>query len=431
MELHLRYRLLFICFFLLPLQVGYAIQYQILAFRSYGDSSPRKMLLIGQVTGKGQSISTTRKRILDYDTRELVLTAKISESDGLRVGDKIFIIQKNPDHKSFKDGLIIAEAQVFSIFKTEFQGTMLKARGNIAMVTNQHYVARPDYSKERKMAFDLYKKGEKYQYTGEIDKAIRYFQESLAMDPERPESYVRLSKIFLTLEREPEARHYFKKAWERIRLFNELNTLIELPGEYLRLFADYEAQVFLGDAPNKLGYYLDILANIRDFHKQLDYYQDKFNESTFSLLQRKGIPEVEYNYQLGLLYYNIYREMLNKDVATTLGSLSRKQRQVLYASFSLPGSKDRVFPKKEWGDAFLVAGIYQLRLAQELNPLDSRSSYQLILAASFELERGLPRAKRRVYAELIEHYGRAFLKIPSQPDRMLQVRSLLNKYSQD
>ena len=85
--------------FILPLLILvssqlHSISYQILAFRSYGDPNPKKMLLIGKVTGKGQSLSTQRRRILDYDTRELVLTAKLNEEDGLRVGDKIFIIQK-------------------------------------------------------------------------------------------------------------------------------------------------------------------------------------------------------------------------------------------------------------------------------------------------------------------------------------------------
>jgi tetratricopeptide (TPR) repeat protein len=409
----------------------YSISYQILAFRSYGDPSPRKMLLIGKVTGKGQSISTQRRRILDYDTRELVLTAKLHEEDGLRVGDKIFIIQKNPDHKSFKDGLVVAEAEVFSIFNTEFQGMMLKARGNIAMVSNEHFVARPDYSAERKLAFELYKKAEKYQHINELDKAIRYYQESLNMDSERPESYVRVSRIFRTLNRDHEAQHFFREAWKRIRLFNELKILLALPGEYLEHFGDYEKQTFIGKKPGKLGYYLEILSEIREFHIQLGYYQDKFNDQTFRYLQQKGIPELEYNYQMGRLYYNIYREIGSKNIQSVLTMLNQSQRKTLYKAFRLPGTKEKVQPKKKWSDAFLTSALYQFRLAQELNRLDPRPSYSLVKAAAFELERGLPKAKHKAYVDILEHYGRDFLNVPSEPGKMLQVRNLLNKYIQD
>ena len=423
-------------FFILPLLILvsnqlHSISYQILAFRSYGDPNPKKMLLIGKVTGKGQSLSKQRRRILDYDTRELVLTAKLNEEDGLRVGDKIFIIQKNPDHKSFKDGLVVAEAQVFSIFNTEFQGAMLKARGNIAMVSNDHFVARPDYSAERKAAFELYKRAEKYQHINELDKAIRFYQESLMMDSERPESYVRISRIFTTLDRDQEARHFFKEAWKRIRLFNELKILLALPGEYLKLFGDYEKQVFLGKRPAKLAYYLQVLSEIREFHVQLGYYQDKFNDQTFRYLQKKGIPELEYNYQMGLLYYNIYREIGTKSIQSVLTLLGQDHRKTLYKSFRLPGSKERVQPKKQWADAFLSAALYQFRLAQELNRLDPRPSYSLVKAAAYELERGLPKAKNKAYVEILEHYGRDFLNVPSEADKMLQVRNLLNKYIQD
>jgi hypothetical protein len=251
------------------------------------------------------------------------------------------------------------------------------------------------------------------------------------MDSERPESYVRISSIFTSLDRDQEARHFFKEAWKRIRLFNELKILLALPGEYLKLFGDYEKQTFLGNKPGKLAYYLQVLSEIREFHIQLGYYQDKFNDQTFRYLQKKGIPELEYNYQMGLLYYNIYREIGTKSIQNVLSLLGQSHRKTLYKSFRLPRSKERIQPKKKWADAFLTAALYQFRLAQELNRLDPRPSYSLVKAAAYELERGLPKAKHKAYVEILEHYGRDFLNVPSEADKMLQVRNLLNKYIQD
>jgi len=406
-----------------------ALSYPIHAFYSYQKVHMQKMELIGQVSAFSKILSSKRERLLFYDTREMVITARLYETEGIRLGDKVYVIKKDPDHRKYKNGYIIGEGLVFSIFKTEFQGWMLKASGNFSMVSKGHFIAIPKIGSSRREAWVHYKQGDKYLALGKLSKAFALYKKSLMEDPQRPETYFRLALIGKKIGLQEESYQYLSSAWKRLNKFADVNDVLKLPGIYL----EWENQRIekISMASTKLRALLGLLTEIRKYQKQLTWFKHAIAPSILKMLESKGLPDVGFQLEMGKLYQAIHDVLESKPVTTVLYWLSKKERHYLYEPLHLPyRSEPYSHPKRSWDLAFFDAALYHYQLAHELNPLDVRAAFQIIRFCFDQAKKDIPKPKRDSFRALIKHFAAEYLKIPSANNKMTYVRNVLKKLSQ-
>ena len=83
-----------------------------------------------------------------------------------------------------------------------------------------------------------------------------------------------------------------------------------------------------------------------------------------------------------------------------------------------------------WDEAFLQSAFYHYRLANELDRLDTRSAYKLILLSANQLKTESLTMKKDTYRDILKYYSREFLAVPGEPAQMARVRNLLNTADQ-
>lgn len=379
---------------------------------------------------RSHSMVSERPRLLNYDTREMILTARLYETEGLRLGDRIYIIDKDPDHRKYKNGYIVGQAEIFSIFETEFQGWMMKARGNFSMVGANHFIARERNSSQRAEAWAMYKKGDQQESAGDYAGAYASFRKSYDSDPQKPETWMRLGLLADRAGRETEARQYIRGAWERLNRFQDTEDVLRLPGLYLEKELSYlHKNIFPAD--QRLKSYLKLLKEIRDYGGKLQWYAASFSPKVLDMLRTKGLPVAQYHLFLGELYENISTLLSANAVEKVVRWLNAEERKILYTTISLPyQNKSNMEPTKMWDEAFLQSAFYHYRLANELDRLDTRSAYKLILLSANQLKTESLTMKKDTYRDILKYYSREFLAVPGEPAQMARVRNLLNTADQ-
>ncbi|EMO64013.1 hypothetical protein LEP1GSC133_1082 [Leptospira borgpetersenii serovar Pomona str. 200901868] len=119
------------------------------AFREPGKPEKEKMILVGETVlyDKVKPIEEEGKnKYLDIgvDTRADLVTIKINFDPGLRVGQTLYLIEKDFDHKNYKNGNIVAQIEIKSIFQTSFIGKRARGIGNLGLVKDKNLmVAAP------------------------------------------------------------------------------------------------------------------------------------------------------------------------------------------------------------------------------------------------------------------------------------------------
>ena len=102
------------------------------AFRDTGSGNYSKMVVIGETVSIDKASMIDEKKIdkdlmeIGVDLRPDMLTVKVLHNPGIRVGQTLYLIEKNPDHISYKDGNIVGQIKVISIFTTSFFGQQLR-----------------------------------------------------------------------------------------------------------------------------------------------------------------------------------------------------------------------------------------------------------------------------------------------------------------
>lgn len=407
----------------------FARTYQLHAFKNYGSSNMQKMELIGQVTSRSHMITGSRRRMLGYDTREMIISASLYENVGVRIGDTIHIIQKDPDHNRYKNGLIVGEAVIYSVFQTEFQGWMIKARGNLSMVKKGHFIARLDFGYERQKALEFLKKGEKFHVLKDYTQAYYWYKKSLDMDDQRPETYMKLARLASDQELPVQASTYIHAAWKLNTKVQDPNDMLKLPSLYLK--ARQKEIAAFGKTRQQIKGYLTLLSQIRDYTSMMGEMKAQLSLAHRRMLEKRGIPHYEYQFQLASLYENIYHIMKDAGLERLLGWLSKEERKVLLSEIKLPYRKKTFeHPEKSWYEAYFESALHHFQLANELNELDTRASYKIITMAGEKLNERPSEKKRDIYLALLRHYGRVYLRVPDDSLRHAQVRRLLNRYIQ-
>ncbi|WP_000232103.1 tetratricopeptide repeat protein [Leptospira interrogans] len=210
------------------------------AFRDPGKPEKEKMILVGETVlyDKVKPIEEKGKnKHLDIgvDTRADLVTIKINFDPGLRVGQTLYLIEKDFDHKNYKNGNIVAQIEIKSIFQTSFIGKRARGIGNLSLVKNKNLmVAAPLASEKAEPAIVERKMGDYHFSRNEIAEAIRSYKHTISLDPSSPMGHFYLGLLYKkTGEAYISAGSEFSMAWNNRKRFENSQEELEFYTEYI------------------------------------------------------------------------------------------------------------------------------------------------------------------------------------------------------
>ena len=179
-----------------------------------------KMIVIGE-TVTIEKASTVEldmkddKSLLDFDTRPDTVIVKVLNNPGIREGQTLYLLEKHPDHDFYKDGNIVGQIKVISVFNTSFFGQQLRGEGHLRMIEEKIMtVAMPLTTEGLKEARILNKQAAYYVNKGDVAGAVRYYKKSIQMDVNSPEPHFGLAKIH-----ESKGEDYISAAYEYLQTY--------------------------------------------------------------------------------------------------------------------------------------------------------------------------------------------------------------------
>lgn len=192
-------RSLFIFFFLTFCVFAQAPEDRLVfAFRSQESLEPLRMIVVGDVVGIEKASFFEVDKVsaeLSVDTRPDTVTLKVSDPKGIRVGQTLYLLEKNPDHKTFKEGNIVGMVTVKSVYQTTFFGWQVRGEGYLRLIEDRPVTAARllDTTKYEE-AFIAKKRGDHFFAKGQIEEAIRNYKHSVSLDTGSPDSHYALGK---------------------------------------------------------------------------------------------------------------------------------------------------------------------------------------------------------------------------------------------
>ncbi|MEQ8351639.1 MAG: tetratricopeptide repeat protein [Leptospiraceae bacterium] len=300
------------------------------AFRNYERARPMKMILVGEIKSKIKAAQSFDREspYQNYDVRKDQVTVRVMNREGLRVGQKLYVIEKNPHHKKYRNGLIVAEITVESILNNPFYGWVLTGQGNLLRVREGQFVARTLESENLEQARVIKKRGDMFMDRGEFEKAIAAYQDALRADKNLPEAHAALGELYLKEARDSgeypvRALSSLQKAWQNREHFYYASETFAFSINYMEtLHLAYMQDRYTGtsasptrhlqridevaaacrsvtDHPDcklhaaRAGYYLmEFFSSQSDAEQRAQY--DRYRAQTGDLL--KGLEEALYGY---------------------------------------------------------------------------------------------------------------------------------------
>ncbi len=170
----------------------------VFAFRSQESLEPLRMIVVGDVVGVEKASFFEVDKVsaeLAVDTRPDTVTLKVSDPKGIRVGQTLYLLEKNPDHKTFKDGNIVGMITVKSVYQTTFFGWQVRGEGYLRLIEDRPMTAARllDTTKYEE-AFLAKRQGDHYFAKGQIEEAIRRYKHAASLDQGSPDIHYALGK---------------------------------------------------------------------------------------------------------------------------------------------------------------------------------------------------------------------------------------------
>ncbi|MFN3605255.1 MAG: tetratricopeptide repeat protein [Leptonema sp. (in: bacteria)] len=246
----------------------------IYAFESYKSVYPKKTILVGEIKSKVKVAEILDKQspIKEYDTRKDQVTVKVINKKGLKVGQNLYVVHKDPHHEKFKNAYIVGEITVNSILNHPFYGLVLTGTGNLLRVREGLFVVRTLDSENIEAAYLLKRKADNYFFDGEYEKAIQEYQKAIQKDSALVEAYFALGKLYWTL---------YNKGNQSIDLLNSLQQF-RIAWKHKDLFR-YNLEYF-----EYLNYYF---SSLLEYFLQEKYKKPKESVILQSLIELKNISE--------------------------------------------------------------------------------------------------------------------------------------------
>lgn len=179
------------------------------AFRNYSsNAAAARMILVGEIQSKSKVavMEKSQSPTAGYDMRADQVTVRVRDRRGLKIGQKLYVIDKDPYHEQYRDGLIVGEITVTAIFHTPFYGWVLTGEGILLRVREGQYVARTLDTENLERAYALKKRGDHFANRGSVERAIASYNSALEADPALPEAAAGLGDLFLAMAQEGPGR---------------------------------------------------------------------------------------------------------------------------------------------------------------------------------------------------------------------------------
>lgn len=219
----------------------------IYAWRSHRQPQPTEMIIVGSIQDKS-SPPLLEGQAIHFGMQPQQVIVQVSDRAGIRVGQKLYVIEKHSLHQKFRDGLIIGELQVRSLYQSPLYGWALTAVGFLDNVRKGHYVARIHRDREEQQAHLLKRRGDHYVAKGKLEEAIALYGRAQSLDKQMPEIYAALGDLYYRLNRqryrlgEPlplEALEQYRRAWQQRHRFRYRYDEFQYYQRYMQLL--YEA----------------------------------------------------------------------------------------------------------------------------------------------------------------------------------------------
>ncbi|XDD52044.1 tetratricopeptide repeat protein [Leptospira sp. WS92.C1] len=314
----------------------------VFAFREPGKPEMERMILVGETVlyDKVKPIEEEGKnKNLDIgvDTRADLVTIKINYDPGLRVGQILYLIEKDFDHKYYKNGNIVAQIEIKSIFQTSFIGKRARGIGNLGLVKDRNLmVAAPLVSEKIEPAIVERKKGDYHLSRNEIAESIRSYKHTINLDPSSPMGHFRLGLLYKkTGEGYVSAGSEFSMAWKNRKRFGNSQEELEFYTEYIDyLNHKYETEGF---------------KNSTILSRSMEVIQEAFKLT-------KEDSELLIN--SATTYYYFYREESKPGKSSASASQKRKKSDIYYeVSEKLAKGAEKLAPS-DYRIYLLISKLY-------------------------------------------------------------------------
>ncbi len=159
-----------------------------------------KMKVVGETVSieKAPVFDTKADSSLNVDTRPDVVTVKIHFNSGIRIGQILYLVEKDPDHKAMRDGNIVGQFEVKSIFHTTFFGLQLRGEGYMRLIEDRTmFVAMPQEMENLDEAIVKKREGDYFYAIGDKATAIKAYKKAISIDSIYPEAHFALGKLHM------------------------------------------------------------------------------------------------------------------------------------------------------------------------------------------------------------------------------------------
>lgn len=170
----------------------------IYAFRNHQGTAPIKMILVGEIKSKIKAADIYDKDspFQSYDTRLDQVTVRVVNREGIKPGQKLYVIDKNPHHEKYRNGLIVGEIVVESILNNPFYGLVLTGKGILLRVREGQFVARTLETENLEKALRIKKRGDALRARGEISQAMAEYLKAIAADRGLADAHAVLADLY-------------------------------------------------------------------------------------------------------------------------------------------------------------------------------------------------------------------------------------------
>jgi tetratricopeptide (TPR) repeat protein len=209
------------------------------AFRSQNSLDPSRMIVVGEVIGVEKASDFELNQVdaeLEIDTRPDAVTIKVLNPKGIRPGQVLYLLEKNLDHKTYRDGNIVGLITVKSVFQTTFFGWQVRGEGFLRLIEDRPMtVALPIDTTKYDEAVLAKKEGDYFVAKGKLDEAIRLYKKSISLDPKFPDTHFALGKVhWRDGEGYVSAGFEFSQAWKNRERFSNQQEKLLFFLEYMR-----------------------------------------------------------------------------------------------------------------------------------------------------------------------------------------------------
>ncbi len=304
----------------------------VFAFRGHNRIESERMVVVGEVVSieKAQTLESVPLTDLNLDTRPDNVVVKVLNPKGIRIGQTLYLVEKDPDHRKFRNGNIVGEIIVKSIFDTTFFGKQLRGEGYTRMIEDRPVtVVRLQESADTKEALVLKIKGDAFYHRNEIPEAMRYYRKAVGLDAKLADAHYALGRAYIS---EPYGKisilSEFEMAWKHRENFSGIRERVKFYNDYMKFIVDnWEEDKRKIQSLNRMQEVISDYRRIIGFHFETELYESWMNYHKFIL--EKGNPEKE------SLYLEKSKENLNRARKFSRESILFHEMAILLANEDL------------------------------------------------------------------------------------------------